>query len=221
MESLFRLEHCDREEEPDEYRDKTPGLSLEEKMQLLMWSRPISDGVGEDNPNRLEILDEDEDYAITHFPEAWKFLRESYAYKWLIGKMKSCFLLTGLEGTLMEHIGKEITRGLEAVSRDYGYAQPCKGFFEILWDLPQFIQDEFPDKNDLQLGSIITITGSCVDAQALTCAEYMHQVWPTTGLDTLKALQETMYQGLRKSHICKLPLQVIVDRSLTMKWKSE
>jgi hypothetical protein len=207
MESLFRLEDCDPEEESDEYRDKTPGLSLEEKMQLLMWSRPRSDGVGEDNSNLLEIEDADEDYAITHFPEAWKFLRESHAYKWLVGKMKSGILLTELEGTVMAHIGEEISKGLKAISRRYGYTQLCKGFFEISWNLPQFIQDEFPDKNDLQLGSIITITGSCVDAQALTCAEYMHQVWPTTGLDTLKALQETMSQGLRKSHICKLPLK--------------
>lgn len=134
--------------------------------------------------------------------------------------MKSSILLTELEGTVMAHIGEEIARGLKAVSRRYGYTQLCKGFFEILWDLPQFIQDEFPDKNDLQLGSIITITGSCVDAQALTCAEYMHQVWPTTGLDTLKALQETMNQGLRISHSCKLPLQVVVNRSSTMKWNS-
>jgi hypothetical protein len=187
-----------------------------------MWSRSRSDGVGEDNSNLLEIEDEDyEDYAITHFPEAWTFLRESHAYKWLIGKMKSGILLTELEGTLMEHIGEEITRGLKAVNRGYGYTRPCKGFFEILWDLPQFIQDEFLDKTDLQLGSIITITGSCSDAQALTCAEYMHQVWPTTGLDTLKALQETMNRGLRKWHSCKLLLQVIVNQTSTMEWKSE
>lgn len=79
IESLFQFEDCDRDKEADEHRDKTPGLSLEEKMQLLMWSRPRSDGVDEDNSNLLEIEGADEDYAITHFPEAWKFLRESHA----------------------------------------------------------------------------------------------------------------------------------------------
>jgi hypothetical protein len=53
------------------------GLTLTEKMQL--WSHLRSEHmVGEslDLPNMDE---ECEDYAITHFPESWKFLTESQA----------------------------------------------------------------------------------------------------------------------------------------------
>jgi hypothetical protein len=120
--------------------------------------------------------------------------------------MKCSILLTEFNGTVMEHIGNEITKGLKSVSRGHSYnTGVCNAFFEILWDLPVFIMNEFPDETALQLGSVITLTGSTIDAQALTCAEYMRQVWPTTGPETLKALQEVMDKGkgIGRSHSCK------------------
>ena len=111
----------------------------------------------------------------------------------------------------MEHIGDEIMRGLKAVNRGRGYDTAlCKGLFEVAWDLPGFINHEYVQGVGLQLGSIITITGSSIDAQALTCAEYMRQVWPTTGAETLKALQESVYKGIGRSHKCKILLQITI-----------
>jgi hypothetical protein len=232
VKTLLQIEECGRESEADDDRDNLPGLAgltPEEKMQ--MWTRPPpdaptdsaeltplentplrngpeSDAVDEEYSN-LPGFEEDEDYTITHFAEAWKFLTESHAYKWLIGKMKCGILLTEFNGTPIEHISNEITRGLKAVNRVHGYTTGvCKGIFEIFWDLPAFIDHEFPDETALQLGSIITITGQDIDAQALTCAEYMRQVWPTTGSETLKALQMAMDEGIGKPHKCKFLREV-------------
>jgi hypothetical protein len=131
--------------------------------------------------------------------------------------MKCSILLTEFDGTLIEHIGNEITRGLKAVNRDHGYTTGiCKGVFEIFWDLPAFITHEFPDETALQLSSIITITGPDIDTQALTCAEYMHQMWPTTGSETLKALQMAMDEGIGKAHKYKFLLEVMMHIDLPL-----
>lgn len=80
MKTLFQPEECDAEEAAEEVRhnrQRMTGLTLTEKMQL--WSHLRSEHmVGEslDLPNMDE---ECEDYAITHFPESWKFLTESQA----------------------------------------------------------------------------------------------------------------------------------------------
>jgi hypothetical protein len=217
VKTLFQPEGGDVREEADEgqgNRKEVTGLTLMEKMQL--WSQiGRSESVGEEISNFPDFDEDYEEYVISNFPEAWKFLTESHAYKWMIGKLKCCILLTEFDGTIMEHIGNEIVQGLTSANRGRGYhTRTCKAFFEISCDLPAFIKDEFPNETGLQLGSIITITGSNVDAQALTCAEYMRQVWPT-GYEILNALQETMDKGTGtgKSHQCKfcLPTMIIGD----------
>ena len=133
-------------------------------------------------------------------------------------EMKSALALTETKGTLMEQVGDEIMRGLGEVKGGQGYdAQVCKGSFEIItWDLPGFINHEYSREENLQLGSIITITGSGGNAQALTCAEYIRQVWPTTGSETLKVLQEAINKGIGKTHKCKLFLKFKIHRDLCL-----
>jgi hypothetical protein len=180
-----------------------------------MWTNAKPETTFQDHSNfeensRPPDLDEEfenDDYAIIHFPEAWAFLKKSHAYKWLLGIIKSRLVLTETRGTLMEQIGDEILRGLTLANRGRGNENGiCRATFEVAWDLTEFINREFPHQDSLQIGSIITLTGSSVDAQALTCAEYMAQVWPTTGWETLKALQEAINKGIARLHKCKLAI---------------
>jgi hypothetical protein len=207
VKTLFQPEECDAEEAAEEVRhnqQNMAGLTVMEKMQL--WNHLRSEHIVGENLDLLDMDEEYEHYAITHFPESWRFLTESHAYKWLIEKIKCSILLTEFGGTVMEHIGNEITKGLKPVSRGHSYNTGVNhASFEISWDLPVFITKEFPDETSLQLGSIITLTGSSFDAQTLTCAEYRRQVWPTTGPETLKVLQEVMDKGEEtgRSHSCK------------------
>lgn len=48
----------------------------------------------------------------------------------------------------------------------------------------------FPDNQCQSLGQVIVLCGSEINAQSLSCAEYMHQVWPKTGLELLRALED-------------------------------
>jgi hypothetical protein len=193
----------DEEEQGGSAFKKEEGLTLAEKMGL--WNTSQQKLAGEQSLERCEIEeDETDDYAIAHFPHAWKFLTESQAYKWLLGRMKSETLLTERKGTIAENIADEILSGLNSMKMDYSYTKGIrKAFFEISWPLSAFVKEHYPGEEQLQLGSIITITGSGIDAQALTCSEYMCQVWPTTGLETLAVVQEAMAKGPGKSHKCK------------------
>jgi len=140
--------------------------------------------------------DEDEDYAITHFPEAWQFLTSSHAYYWLLARVRTELLLTKRIGTSADNIRREILKGLTSRSRKNGYGQTMiKVTFQISWSLPQFLKQQYPEEDFVKLGSLITLVSSEDDVQALTCAQYMSQVWPVTGSDTLAALQGALDKG--------------------------
>lgn len=105
-------------------------------------------------------------------------------------------LLTKRDGTLAENIRREILKGLASGKKENGYGQGIyRAKFKIPWAPQAFLKQQYPDEHNLQLGYIITIVGSGVDAQALTCAGYLSQVWPATSLDTLRALQEAVTNG--------------------------
>jgi hypothetical protein len=183
---------------------------------MQLWGNPTNTAVDE---NQAPPDDENdyEDYVLTHFPSAWKFLIDSHAYEWLLGKVRSEILLTEAKGTRMEVIRDEILNCLRAKPREVGYLHEVyTASFEISCHLLAFIKEQYPDEENLELGSIITITGSSVDAQALTCAEYMRQVWPTTGLEVLDALQQAILKGPRTVHKCEIsfsPSGIQIKRS--------
>lgn len=202
----------EEEEEEENPLKAEEGFTLEEKMEKLMWSAPNPNHAGDESLNHPDAEEEDdrdrEDYAITHFADAWTFLTESHAYKWLLGKV-SVILLTDSKDSLSEQIGKDIIRGLNSKTGHRKYNDVCEAQFYILdWPLSNFLKEQYPSEEHLQLDSVITITGSEIDAQALTCAEYMRQVWPTTGLETLRALQRAVNAGDGKSYECKITPEI-------------
>jgi hypothetical protein len=201
------LEDMEEEEggndERGRQKDLTPqeSLSLAEKMHLL-WdaSRPAIPSYDNENythDSDLEkVEEENEDYAISHCPDAWKFLTNGQDYQWLLGRVRSEMLLTEREGTAAENIRCEILKRLASSKTGPGYNHGIsKAKFEIPWNLLTFLKEHYPDEEQLELGSIITIVGDGIDAQALTCAQYMKQVWPTTGVETLSILQEAVEKG--------------------------
>jgi hypothetical protein len=201
------------DEEEEIVSTKDPELSSAEKVDLWKIEKP--DVIRQENePLPFDETDpaaheDQEDYVITHYPEAWTFLTNSNAYEWLLARMKAEILLTKIDGTLVDSIKKEILKGLASISKRFGYHQGAsQARFEISWPLMRYIEEKYLDKHDLQLGSLITIVGSGGEVQALTCSQYMNQVWPVTGLETLLALQGALdkgagqtYKGVYRSHL--------------------
>jgi hypothetical protein len=194
----------DGEEEEENPLKAEEGLTLEEKMEKFMSSALNPNYAGDESPNPSDVEEEDDrDYAIAHFADAWAFLTKSHAYKWLLGKV-SAVLLTDSQDSISEQIGKDIIRGLNAEKGHWKYNDVCQAQFYIAdWRLSNFLEEQYPGEEHL-LGSVITITGSGINAQALTCAGYMRQVWPTTGLEMLAALQRAVNAGDGKSYECKI-----------------
>ena len=194
MKVPFRPEEEELEDEEEQITTKeNDGISLTEKMQLWNTAKPDAEKPDGTIFDQLDIaeVDEDDDYVITHFAEAWAFLTNGHAYRWLLGRVRTELLLTERDGTSAETIRREILRGLAYIPKGHGYGQAVsKAKFVICWSLSEFLKEQYPEELDPQLGSLITIVGSGDDVQALTCSQYMSQVWPVTGLETLDALQE-------------------------------
>jgi hypothetical protein len=190
----------DEEDEETSTLRAQNGLSVEEKMRLwyaATLETPKSNDSLANFHNQEDEDEEIEDYAISHYPDAWKFLTNGHDYQWLLGRVRTEILLTKREDTVAENIRREILRGLASSKTVQGHRYiNSMAKFEIHWDLPKFLKEHYPGEEHLQLGSLITIVGFETDAQALTCAEYMRQVWPATGLETLGALQQAIENGL-------------------------
>jgi hypothetical protein len=140
--------------------------------------------------------DDNEEYVISQFSEAWNFLIEGEAYQWLLGKIRAQLVLNET-GTVMEAIRTTILRAFDPTRAGNAYhPRTYKATFEVAWCPATFIQDQFPEEPDIRLGAILVLTGSRLDAQATTCAQYMHQTWPTTGEEFLLALEHMVANEL-------------------------
>ena len=177
------------------------GLTLAEKMGL--WNvegADFADVQAERPEDSADLVDEeDEVYHLPHFAEARKFLIESKAFKWLLGRIETALNLTTRNGTIMERINDEICTTLsfqKALNREIYTAK-----FEINWRLLDFLREQqYENGEDQDISTIITLNGSAINAQAATCAQYMQQTWPVTGSETLRALQTTLAK--KSTHTC-------------------
>lgn len=115
------------------------GLTIEEKMQL--WGNLTSTALDK-NQIPPEDKSDYENYVLTHFPNAWKFLIESYDYKWLLGKVKSECLLAEAKGTRMERIREDILNALRTKTRQVSFIHEVHtASFEISCRLSAFIKE--------------------------------------------------------------------------------
>ncbi|KAG0645247.1 hypothetical protein D0Z07_8888 [Hyphodiscus hymeniophilus] len=154
-----------------------------------------------DQSDAVDDDDDVEDYAVANYPEAWQFLTSSHAYYWLLSRVRSEMLLSKREGTTAEKIRNEILRGLAAQPKRNGYGQAMsKVKFNISWCFPQFLSGNYPKERNPSISSFITLVASKDNVQALTCGQYMSQVWPVTGPEILSALQGALDKGLGQAY---------------------
>jgi hypothetical protein len=103
----------------------------------------------------------------------------------------------------------EITSKLEDL---FGRYSASKGrrtryevYYHINWNLLGFLRKQKYDKDqDSMVESAIAITGSALNAQALTCLEYMKMTWPTTGPEVLRSLQKAVSSTSVRAATCTL-----------------
>ncbi|ORY17840.1 hypothetical protein BCR34DRAFT_474254 [Clohesyomyces aquaticus] len=129
------------------------------------------------------------------------------AFKWLVGALKNVSQLVHSEPDSMREIREQI---LNALPESYPLTQDgaqVYGFqFAAEWDIKSFlIEQEYTEAPGLATRKAITLTGSDMDAQAATCAEYMSQTWPMSGRLILNLLSSAINGGDARVYKCTLP----------------
>ena len=61
------------------------------------------------------------------------------------------------------------------------------------------MKTQFDDGCQMAIGSVITLSGSALRAQATTCSEYIKLVWPTYGIQILEIFQLALQDTDRKA----------------------
>ena len=66
---------------------------------------------------------------------------------------------------------------------------------EINWDLAHFMKSQYVGNDKAMLGSVITLTGSTLCAQATTCSDYVQKTWPRHGPKVISLLERAIYDS--------------------------
>lgn len=105
----------------------------------------------------------------------------------------------------------------ETLARSWERNLPAKNTVAVSlhWPLRHFLKSQFVDapSQKQRFGSIITLTGSAADAQAVTVDQYLSQTWPEIASKLLKLLPETLDSRINHSQLKKGTLWLALQES--------
>jgi hypothetical protein len=115
----------------------------------------------------------------------------------------STMMISGVENPLIQDVMSQIkTQVLQGIAQYEEHHFQCQSqpalrsrytaTFTTTWIVAECFKFEPGDPATLSFQSFIAIIGGEVNAQATTCAQYLQQTWPSTGLSTWSALCEAM-----------------------------
>ncbi|CAD6592140.1 MAG: hypothetical protein ASARMPREDX12_005851 [Alectoria sarmentosa] len=79
------------------------------------------------------------------------------------------------------------------------------------WDPLGFMKSQYPDNDRVNLGSVITLSGTVQIAQATTCSEYALQTWPLQGMKVVTAFQSAIDSREKKAQVMFSGLEISID----------
>ncbi|CAH0044839.1 unnamed protein product [Clonostachys solani] len=139
--------------------------------------------------------DEGEDVTESWIQEYREFIFKTPAFKWLLARLRNEIRLVPMKPHTMETIGKEIMSALppsRVISKKMS-SQSYSATFELEWDVFEFFEKQGYSRPPHEVfESVITLTGSSMDAQAATCAQYLGQTWPSTAEDIIALMEEVL-----------------------------
>ena len=129
---------------------------------------------------------------------------EAPAYELLLRDLRNTFALEHMtpERNFMDEINQKVLRLLPLSNRMSRY-RPQKVFsvsFAVAWDPVAFLEEQQYDASlDEALATAVTLTGTSVNAQALSCSQYLSQTWPLRGEVLLSTVNEALCSGAPSS----------------------
>jgi hypothetical protein len=176
-------------------------LTAYEKVQLWKTDTGDFEETLGFTPDELPIEGEDElsdgsniSDGIDDYSEAWDFVFGSLAFTKLRARITRAGILTPRTGQVIDQIREFIvntlsSQSMEAKTRS-SLPKLLMSTFHISWNLLHFLRSQYETECLPELQHIVTVNGSAVDAQAATCGEFVEQVWPETGREIPRALQD-------------------------------
>lgn len=200
--SLWNITESDPKDTPIE---DTTKITLAEVMTHVDQAEH-DEGRYEESENEkyIESDDKSEDvgafdgYAsIPDLPQAWAFVFGSEAFSRLLKNIQTVSILTPRQGQIVQIIRNKIIETISSGSplrESMSSATRTSSFFQISWDPLAFLKEQYEEGDRPQIKDIITLSGEAIDAQATACGQYIQQVWPSIGMETLEAVQGAINQ---------------------------
>ncbi|KAI0425222.1 hypothetical protein F5Y09DRAFT_346918 [Xylaria sp. FL1042] len=169
----------------------------------------------------LERLSQEECPDAAQIPELEEYRKivvEDPIYMWMLARLRRNLILSTGEYDILDHIMGAIQLKFphtKNVSRKK-CPEEVQVTFTVNWDIIGFLyQQDYSIPHSEAIANSVTLTGSGTYAQALTCRQYMAQMWPLTGLQTLKLIQETLKTTEHKKTLffnipCRLTLEASI-----------
>jgi hypothetical protein len=149
---------------------------------------------------------EEEDLNMPELLAYRDFIFQAPAYHWLLASVRRELVLAPAERKSMEAIRDKILVSLPTSHKvsKHRSAEAYKATFEIEWDPLAFITEQgYVEEPAEALERAITLTGSTKHAQALTCAQYLLQTWPTTGRHIVRLVKGVVRHEPGHRQVCK------------------
>lgn len=168
--------------------DRSDDPGLHDKLAFL-WSADgaTRDGIPEDALTEQGCADPDQDEIaiIPDVAQARVFLVEREDFLWLLERIKTA---TAMMAT--DTVDTDVRASLIDMMR-HGSTRDLR----MDWTPVRFANEQYGRSNDLQLSSVICISGSGPNVQGSTCGDYVSRMWPRFGSDMLLCFTKAMQNG--------------------------
>ncbi|KAG0651837.1 hypothetical protein D0Z07_0865 [Hyphodiscus hymeniophilus] len=150
---------------------------------------------------------DDIEIKIPELDKARAFLCTGHLYEGLLRKIHAAATLSPRKGHIIDTIHNTILESLSTSVSLTGHRHKRPELdvvaFNVEWNPRLFFQMQYQGSVIPRIGSVIALTGSAIDAQAMPCRDYIHQSWPGIRDDVLDALQSTL-DSQESEHDCIL-----------------
>jgi hypothetical protein len=134
-----------------------------------------------------------EDHYVNAFVHYRALLESGEAYQRLLQRLQAILELDWGKGSVARSLGIDVQKILEERQREMSLMaeeSPLHLDFRVDVSLHQFLRYYYGNNTCKDLMSAVILVGVAPNIQAITCAQYMQQVWPDSGIELLRSLQK-------------------------------